>query len=89
MDATTLEVPLDAEFLAAAEAAQREPSAIVADLMREFVERERSAYTDFLRRKVEKARRSYRDGHWQSNADIEAAFLAKRRAFAEGSDDLK
>ncbi len=70
MDATTLEVPLDADFLAAAEAAQREPSAIVADLMREFVDCERSAYTDFLRRKVEEGRRCIERGDTHSDEDV-------------------
>ena len=45
---------LDADFLAAAEAIQRQPSDFVVELMREFVKREREAYTEFLRRKVER-----------------------------------
>ena len=86
MDAT-LEITLDADFLAATEAARRRPSDIVADLMREFVERERRGYKEFPPRKVEKARQSARAGHMRSNEEVERAFAAKRQALPSAGDD--
>jgi transposase len=50
------------------------------ELMREFVQRQREAreYDEFLRRKVETARRSVLAGQGKSNAEVEAKFAAKR-----------
>ena len=79
---TTLEVTLDPDFLAAAEAAEREPSDIVAALMQEFVESERRAYSAFLHRKVEEGRRCVREGDVQDGDDVEAEFAEMRRELA-------
>lgn len=78
-----LEAELREAFMAEAEAAHRPASQIVRDLMREFVQGQRQAreYEDFLRRKVETARRSMQSGHGIANDDVEAEF-AERRARA-------
>lgn len=70
------------DFLAEAENAQREASAIIEELMRDFVDRQKEAraYDDFLRRKVEGARASVAAGRLRSNDEVEAAFAARREA---------
>lgn len=54
----TADADLRRDFLTEADNAQRAASEILADLMRDFVERQKEAraYDDFVRRKVERAR---------------------------------
>jgi predicted transcriptional regulator len=79
-----LEPELRAEFMAEAEAAHRPASQVMRELMREFVQRQREAreYEEFLRQKVEAARKSVRAGRGRSNAEIEADFAARRASAA-------
>jgi predicted transcriptional regulator len=80
-----LEADLRDEFMAAAEASHRPASQVVRELMREFVQRERSRldHDVFLRRKVEVARVSVAEGRGRTNEDVEAKFAARR---AKASD---
>lgn len=75
-----LESELRDEFMAEAEASHRPASQIVRELMREFVERQRSAreYNDFLRNKVTNARKQINDGDFSNSDDVEARFTARR-----------
>jgi predicted transcriptional regulator len=75
-----LEPELRDAFMAEAEAADRPASQVVRELMRDFVERQREAreYNDFLRRKVEIARASVREGRLRSNEEVEREFAARR-----------
>ena len=68
-------------FMSEAQAVDRPASQVVRELMREFVERQRSAreYDDFLRRKVEAARESIRAGEGRPDEVVEAKFAARRR----------
>ena len=74
-----LEVTLDADFLPAAEAADREPAQVVADLMHEFVERQRAEYRAFLQAKVDAARADLARGDTYSVEEVEAEFAEMRR----------
>lgn len=77
-----LEPELRAEFMAEAEATHRPASQVLRELMREFVQRQRSTreYDDFLRTKVEAGRVSMRAGTGRSNEDVEVEFAARRAA---------
>jgi predicted transcriptional regulator len=77
-----LEPELRDAFMAEAEAAHRPASQVVRDLMREFVQSQREAreYDEFLRRKVDLARKSIEAGDWRSDEDVEADFAARRNA---------
>ena len=79
-----LESELRAEFMAEAEAAHRPASQVLRELMREFVQNQRTAreYDEFLRRKVEVARLSMRAGQGRSNDEVEAEFAARRASVA-------
>ncbi len=79
-----LEPELRAEFMAEAEAAHRPASQVVRELMREFVQNQRTAreYDEFLHRKVEVARLSMRAGQGQPNDEVEAEFAARRASVA-------
>lgn len=76
-----LEAELREEFMAEAEAMHRPASQILRELMREFVQRQRTTreYDEFLSAKVDAARVSLRAGRGRSNDEVEARF-AKRRA---------
>ena len=75
-----LESDLRDEFMAAAEASHRPASQVVRELMREFVQRERSRrdHGVFLRRKVEAARASAIENQGRSNDAVETEFAARR-----------
>ena len=75
-----LEPELRDAFMAAAEAVDRPASQIVRELMRDFVERrqEEREYTEFLRRKVERARRSLEAGRGRTGEEVEAYFATRR-----------
>ena len=79
-----LELELRAEFMAEAEAAHRPASQVVRELMREFVQNQRTAreYDEFLHRKVEVARLSMRAGQGRPNDEVEAEFAARRASVA-------
>jgi predicted transcriptional regulator len=62
-------------FMAEAVAMDRPASQIVRDLMRDFLlrrEEEKKSYLEFLRRKVEKARRSVEAGRFHTNEEVNA-----------------
>jgi predicted transcriptional regulator len=70
-----LESDLRAQFMAAAEASHRPASQVVRELMREFVQRQ---HTAFLQNKVDAARMSVQAGQGRSNEAVEADFAARR-----------
>lgn len=75
-----LESELREEFMAEAEAIHRPASQIIRDLMREFIQRQKSEreYDKFLRRKVKIARVAMHEGLGRSNEEVEAEFAARR-----------
>jgi len=75
-----LESELRADFVSEAAREDRPASQVMRELMRGYVEQRREAreYNDYLRRKVEAGRASMRSGRGRSNADVEAAFVARR-----------
>ncbi len=75
-----LEPELRDAFMAEAEAADRPASQIVREMMRDFVQKrkEEREYDEFVRRKVEIARRSIDAGRGRSNEEVEARFAARR-----------
>lgn len=75
-----LEPDLRDEFMAAAEASHRPASQIVRELMREFVQRQHSA---FVQQKVDAARVSVQDDIGRTDAIVEAAFAARRARVAD------
>ncbi|MBX3531392.1 MAG: antitoxin of toxin-antitoxin stability system [Rhizobiaceae bacterium] len=85
-----LEPELRDAFMAAAAEVDRPASQIVRDLMRGYVEklRDEREYVEFVRRKVEKARKSIEAGRGRSNEEVSAHFAKKRaelrRRAAEG-----
>ena len=80
-----LEPELRAEFMAEAQAAHRPASQVLRELMREFVERQRTQreYDLFLSSKVEAGRASMQAGVGHSNEEVEALFAARRAAAAK------
>ena len=77
-----LETELRDEFMAAAEKSHRPAAQIVRELMREFIRRqnEETAYEEFVRRKVQAARQSAREGRVISSSDIERDFEQRKAA---------
>lgn len=77
-----LEPELREAFMAEAEASHRPASQVVRELMRDFVHRQQTArdHDAFLRRKVEAARAEIGVDAGRSNEDVEAEFVARRRA---------
>lgn len=75
-----LEPELREDFMAEAAAMHRPASQIVREMMREFVVKQRDAreYEEFLRLKVEVARKSMNSGKGSSNEEVEAKFAARR-----------
>ena len=70
-----LEPELRDAFMAEAAAMDRPASQIVRELMKEFIDRrdeEKRSYADFVRRKVEKSRRSYEAGHIYTDEEVNA-----------------
>lgn len=80
-----LEPDLRDAFMAAAEASHRPASQVVRELMRAFVRDQQAQgdHADFVRRKVEIARASVRDGQGCSDEAVEAAFAARRDGTAD------
>jgi hypothetical protein len=76
-------------FMAEAEAADRPASQIVRELMRQFIQHQRETrqYDDYLRHKVETARKSMREGRGQSNEKVEAVFTARRKELLRKADE--
>jgi predicted transcriptional regulator len=77
-----IEPELRDAFVSEAQAVDRPASQIVRELMRDFVERQRSArdYDDFLARKVRAARDSIEAGEGRPDEEVERKFAARRRA---------
>lgn len=75
-----LEADLRDDFIAEAAAAHRPASQVVRDLMRDFVQQQRSRreHSEFLGRKVDAARVSGGEGRVRSNDAVEATFAALR-----------
>jgi hypothetical protein len=73
-----LESELRDEFMAAARRDDRPASQIVREFMRGYVQQDRE-YVEFLRRKVEKARKSIEAGIGRPDEEVRADF-ARRRA---------
>lgn len=75
-----IEPELRDAFMAEAEASHRPASQVVRELMREYVQRQREAreYDEFLRGKVDLARKSVRSGRGRTNDKVEADFAARR-----------
>ena len=73
-----LEPELRDEFMAAAKRDDRPASQIVREFMRDYVQQDRE-YVEFLRRKVEKARKSIEAGVGRSDEEVSNDF-ARRRA---------
>ena len=71
---------LHAEFLQAADAEQRPVETVVRELMQEYVadRREAREYSEFLRRKVERAREDIKMGRTIPHAEVEAEFAVRR-----------
>jgi hypothetical protein len=77
-----LEPDLRAEFMAEAQASHRPASQVVRELMRAFVQEQRTQreHDAFLQRKIEVARASMADGLGRSNEEVEATFAARHAA---------
>jgi predicted transcriptional regulator len=73
-----LEPELRDAFMKAAAAADRPASQIVREMMRDYVQQDRE-YVEFLRLKVEKARKSIEAGRGRPDEEVRADF-ARRRA---------
>ena len=75
-----LDPDLRADFMAEVAGEDRPASQVMRELMRGYIEQRRQAraYDEYLRRKVEAARASVRDGRGRSNDEVEAAFAARR-----------
>lgn len=73
-----LEVALNADFIAAAGAIDRDPSQVVADLMRAFVTNHRRDYHEFLQAKVDEGRRCAARGEVYGSSEVEAEFADLR-----------
>ena len=80
-----LEPDLRADFMAAAQASHRPASQVVREMMREFVDRQQEGrdYSEFLRRKVDAARVSLREGQGRPNEAVDAEFAARRTRIAD------
>ena len=75
-----LEPELRDEFMAATTEDDRPASQVVRELMRDYIKQRRQAreYDDYLRRKVEAARRQRDSGLHFSNEEVEAEAAARR-----------
>ncbi|MFA5665058.1 antitoxin of toxin-antitoxin stability system [Castellaniella sp.] len=75
-----LEPELRDEFMAATAEDDRPASQVVRELMRDYIKQRRQAreYDDYLRRKVEAARRQRDAGLHFSNEEVEAEAAARR-----------
>ena len=75
-----LEPELRADFMAEAAGEDRPASQVMRELMRGYIEQRRQAreYDDYLRRKVEVARRQRDAGLHVSNEEVEADAAARR-----------
>jgi hypothetical protein len=75
-----LEPTLREEFMAEALAMHRPASQIVREMMRDFVQKQRTEreYQAFLEQKVALARQSIRAGVGRTNDEVEAQFAARR-----------
>ena len=82
-----LEPELRAEFMAEVAGEDRPASQVMRELMRDYIEQRRHerAYSEYLGRKVGKARASMLDGQGRSHEAVEADFAARRVRLAEGS----
>jgi hypothetical protein len=75
-----LEAELRADFMAEAAGENRPASQVMRELMRSYIEQRRQArkYDEYLQRKVDASRASMRAGRGRPNAEVEAAFMARR-----------
>ncbi len=77
-----LDTDLSDAFLNAAKSAQREPEALIAELVQEFVDQQGkgAGYADFLQKKVDRARKSVAAGEGRPSSEVEALFSDMRKA---------
>lgn len=80
-----IEPDLRAEFMAAAEATHRPASQVVRELMREFVQQQRTEHTAFLQQKVDAARQSIGIGQGRPNEAVEAEFATRRARLTDNA----
>ncbi len=75
-----LELELRDAFIAEAAEEDRPASQVLRELMRGYIEQRQKAreYDEYLSQMVERGRVSMRAGRGRSNAEVEAAFAAKR-----------
>ena len=76
-----LDTELTDAFLDAARSAHREPEDVLAELVRDFVDQHTGeiGYQEFLRKKVETARKSISGGAGRQSGEVEALFEAMRK----------
>lgn len=77
--------PRDA-FMAVAKRQGRPASQLVREFMRDSVQHDRDV--EFLRRKVEKSRRSIAEGRWSSHEDGEARAAPRRVELQRRVDEI-
>lgn len=84
-----LEAELRDAFMAEAAATDRPASQIVREFMRDFIERQKQEreYTEFLRRKVEKARASIAAGKVFTQEEVEAQVAERRERLLRKADE--
>jgi hypothetical protein len=77
-----LDTDLSDAFLHAAKSARREPEELIAALVRDFVDQqsEEAGYADFVKRKVEAARKSVTVGQGRPSTEVDAVFEDIRKA---------
>lgn len=80
-----LEPELRAEFMAAAAGEDRPASQVVRELMRTYIEQRR--YDEYLRHKVEMARKQRAAGLHFSNEEVEAEAEARRAGLLRRADE--
>lgn len=79
-----LEPELRDAFMAETAGEDRPASQVMRELMRGYIEKRQQEreYDEYLRNKVEAGRASVRAGLGRANADVEAAFAARRKRIA-------
>lgn len=67
---------LKTAFAKAAKTVDRTTSQLLRDFMRDFVEQ--NQYDNWLNEKITKARKAVKEGHFQSNEEVEKIFTARK-----------
>ena len=84
-----LEPELRDTFMAEATAADRPASQVIRELMRDYIERRRQAreYDEFLRRKVEHARKQRKAGLHLAHEEVEAETATRQAGLLRRVDE--